>query len=65
MSTIEILSNNIINRRRKLDMSVKELSAASGVSVSYINRLEKGNDVPASVAINICGALRTNIDEMI
>lgn len=46
-------------------MSVKELSAASGVSVSYINRLEKGNDVPASVAINICGALRTNIDDMI
>lgn len=48
-----ITAAQIRSARNALRMSVKELAAKSGVSVSTIKRVESGSDTPKSTTANL------------
>jgi len=51
--------------RRHLDLSFAELSEATGISVSYLNEIEKGKKFPKSAKVQaLAKALQTTEDEL-
>jgi DNA-binding XRE family transcriptional regulator len=59
------MRNNIAAVRMELDLSMRELSRKSGVSVSSISLIESGEVSPTvPVALAICKALGRDIYEI-
>ena len=61
-----ILSQNIVNRRHKLNMTQQQLAEASDLSINFISQLERGgsSDVSSSTLLRLANALNTTMDSL-
>jgi len=60
------LGRRIRKRRQQLDLTLQQLSGASGISVGYLSQVERDNAVPTlGTLANIAAALDVGIDHFI
>jgi transcriptional regulator with XRE-family HTH domain len=60
------MTNRIAEIRKKQNMEQKELAKILGISVSYLNKVEKGNRNPSlQLLIRIRNVLGTTLDELL
>lgn len=54
------------DKRKKMKLTLKELSEQTGLSVSYLSLLERGRNSPTVESLNkVCGALELTLSDLI
>lgn len=57
-------NNNVKERRKALGMTLRELSAASGVPISTLEDVEQGTEPGVITALRIARALTNTVEEL-
>ena len=61
-----LLGARMRTQRRRLSMTLQQLSAASGVSTGYLSQVERGNATPSLGTLNqIATALAVDLDHFV
>ncbi len=65
MLNVELFAKNLLEERKKQNLTQRELSKKSQVSVQMISAYEKGAKLPSlESAINLCVALNVSLDQL-